>query len=75
VGLGGLDSGYDDFTFRPNQSASFSDAARYLFLGLNLPAKLDVSDMWKVMRWQKRPAIGVQHCTPEEPATYYLLTL
>jgi hypothetical protein len=75
VGMAGLDAGYDDFTFRPERNASYSDASKLLFLGLKLTPKLDVSDMWKIMHWQKRPVPRVQHCTPWESATYYLLTL
>jgi hypothetical protein len=71
-----IDSGYDDFTFRPEHDASYGDAAKYLFNALGLHVKMDVSDMWKIMSWQEgRGKSGVQHCTPEHWATYYLLTL
>ncbi|HEY3836489.1 MAG TPA: FAD-dependent oxidoreductase, partial [Bryobacteraceae bacterium] len=76
VAMAGVDSGNDDYTFHPEARATYGDAARYLFNGLHLKVKMDVSNMWKIMPWQERKgARGIQYCTPNHPATYYLLTL
>jgi hypothetical protein len=76
VAMANVDSGGDDYTFRPGAPATYADAARYLFNALHLKVKMDVSDMWKIMPWQERPgARGIQYCTPNHSATYYLLTL
>ena len=78
VGLAGIDPGYSDFSFKPEQPASYADAARYLFHGFKLPVKMDYSDLWKIMP-SRNPKFkvrgGTQHCTPDHWATYYLMTL
>ena len=78
IGMRRIDSGYDDFTFRPSGNATYGDAARYLFNALDLKVTMDVSDMWKIMSWQQGPGApsrGIQYCTPNHWATYYLMTL
>lgn len=78
IGMRQIDSGYDDFTFKPDHAASYGDAAKYIFNAFGLKVKMDVSDMWKIMKWQQSrgpAARGIQYCTPDHWATYYLLTL
>lgn len=71
LSLAGIVHGYDDFTFKPERSATKGEVAKLLFRGLDLNVKMDYSDLWKVMRWNRRS----QYCTPDHWATYYLLTL
>jgi hypothetical protein len=78
IGMANIDPGGDDFSFRPGEKASQGDLAKYLFHGLNLKLRMDYTDLWKVMHWEKnwdKPGKRVQYCTPEHWATYYLLTL
>ena len=78
IGMAGIDPGYDDFTFKPDQRASNADAAKYLFHKLGLKVKMDYSDLWKIMGWKAgRPPVrkNTQHCTPDHWGTYYLMTL
>lgn len=78
IGLAGIDPGYNDFSFRPNEPATFAYVAKYLFKGLGLPVKMDYTDLWKIMP-SKNPKFtthpSTQHCTPDHWATYYIMTL
>jgi hypothetical protein len=78
MGLSGIDPGYADFSFRPEELATLAFVAKYLFQGLKLPVKMDYSDLWKIMP-AKNPKFSPhhhsQHCTPDHWATYYLMTL
>lgn len=74
ISMAGIDSGYDDFTYKPEQAASHADVAKYLFKALNLPVKMDYSDLWEIMRWPVK-VHNTQHCTPDHWGTYYLMTL
>jgi hypothetical protein len=78
LSLAGAIHGYNDFTFRPEKDASRGDLAKLIFNVLHLDVKMDYTDLWKIMGWDKRPATkqrGRQNCTPEHWATYYLMTL
>lgn len=78
ISMAGIETGYDDFTYRPDKPASNADAAKYLFHKLGLTVKMDYSDLWKVMGWKAgRPPVrnNTQHCTPDHWGTYYLMTL
>jgi hypothetical protein len=74
ISMSGIDAGYDDFSYKPNQPASHADAAKYLFKALNLKVKMDYTDLWKIMDWPLK-SHNSQHCTPDHWGTYYLMTL
>jgi hypothetical protein len=74
ISMAGIDSGYDDFSYKPAQPASHADVAKYLFKALHLPVKMDYSDLWTIMKWPVKIR-NTQHCTPDHWGTYYLMTL
>lgn len=78
IGLAGIDPGYSDFSFHPDDPATLAYVAKYLFVGLKLPVKMDFTDLWKIMPSKNpkfSPHRSTQHCTPDHWATYYLMTL
>jgi hypothetical protein len=74
ISMNGIDAGYDDFSYKPAQAASHADVAKYLFKALDLPVKMDYTDLWDIMRWPLK-VHNSQHCTPDHWGTYYIMTL
>jgi hypothetical protein len=78
IGMKAIDPGFEDFSFRPGEPATFAQISKYLFHGLKLPVKMDYTDLWKIMPSKNpkySPHKGTQHCTPDYWATYYMMTL
>ncbi len=71
LSMAGVVRGDDDFRFRPDEQATKAEVASMLFHGLNLKVKLDYSQLFQVMRWNRHN----QFCTPDHWGTYYLMTL
>ncbi len=73
LSMAGVTDGNDDFSFRPDEMASYADASQFVFHGLGLEVKVDDwhKDFHKMRHWNP----GNESGPPFHWASYFLMTL